>query len=82
MGATVIKTSYMQRIEAILNPNTITRGLERLKRDKTFLDLKKKYGKLKDSLKKSTSDDDVQLTDEEAMSLINYAIHADTGDEK
>ena len=62
--------SYLKRIEAVLDHNTINRGLTQLHKEEDFHVLKKTYESLRENLKQ-----DGDMTDEEASSLINYAIH-------
>ena len=64
------KTSYLKRIEAILDTTTIHRGLSQLNKNNDFHSLKEYYSKIRESLKETN-----KLTDEEASSIINYAIH-------
>lgn len=64
------KFSYLKRIEAILDTTTIKRGLDVIVKNNDFHSLKESYSKLKDSIMVSN-----KLTDDEASSLINYAIH-------
>jgi len=70
------KFSHLKRVEAILDITTIDRGVSQLHKTNEFHALKEFYSKLKEVLKKS----DNSLTDEEAGSIINYAIHKDIED--
>ena len=58
------------QIEAILDAGTIKMGVDRLRKNKDFDDLKKQYESVKQDLIDSLS-----LSQEKASSIINYAIH-------
>ncbi len=58
-------------VEAILDANTIKQGVKILKNNQKFNDLKKYYDTVRKDLIKSSS-----LSQEEASSVINYAIHS------
>jgi hypothetical protein len=59
------------KVKAVLDTNTMKQGVQTLKKNKKFSELKKQYETLKNDLMGSSS-----FTPEEASSIINYAIHA------
>ncbi len=59
------------RVEAVLDANTIKQGVKILKSSRKFNELKKYYETVRKDLIDSSS-----LSQEEASSVINYAIHS------
>jgi hypothetical protein len=66
----ISNVSDRYKVEAILDKETITQGIDRLKKSKDFSELKKQYAALKQDLMQNLS-----VTEEKASSIINYAIH-------
>jgi hypothetical protein len=84
MGIEIVQGSYVRKkdvervlaskkpkVKAVLDTNTMKQGVQTLKKNKKFSELKKQYETLKSDLMGSSS-----FTPEEASSIINYAIHA------
>lgn len=84
IGIEIVQGSYVRKkdiekalakvnpkVKAVLDTHTIKQGMEILKKNKKFNELKKQYETLKNELMGSSS-----LSPEEASSVINYAIHA------
>ena len=65
------------KAKAVLDTSTMKKGVEILKRNRKFGDLKKQYDMLKTELMNTS-----QLTPEEASSVLNYAIHAQADADK
>jgi len=63
--------SNANKIEAIIHRETIDEGLTYLKGIEDFKSMKKTYNSIRTLLKKNNNN----LTDDEAASLINYALH-------
>jgi hypothetical protein len=72
MGALMFKDAISKkyRIEAVLDEGTIRKGIAILTKNKDFNGLKKSYEALRQDLVKS-----LDLSQEKAASIINYAIH-------
>jgi hypothetical protein len=72
VGALMFKDAISKKyqIEAVLDESTIRKGIAILTKNKDFNGLKKSYEVLRQDLVKS-----LDLSQEKAASIINYAIH-------